>query len=225
MKKTRKKLIVIVSVVILLAGAVFGSILLHGHMANVRYQRAIEAEIQAHRESVMPYIRLHYAFGWSENPEEILTEYQRNRTFERMGRYLPLRESEMNRWGIDPFVYEILKFYEVGTGIVLSYELVIDYFSEELEPDGSLRLYNNGNHPEIEAFVTWMWEGRRRLEVWEFRDSLTRIYSRYIRANHGGNFERLVFYELSPQMLDALARAYADPDYVLDLTSIQQAGY
>ena len=87
-----------------------------------------------------------------------------------------------------------------------------------------MRLYNNGKHPEIEAFVTWMWESRRREGANEFRSHLERIYSDYTLDNRE-NFTRQRFYQLSPQMLDALARADADPDYVLDLTSLQQAGY
>jgi len=104
----------------------------------------------------------------------------------------------------------------------------VDYYSEEFEPDGSLRLYNNGKHPEIEAFVTWMWEGRRREEARDFVVRLRDLLGEYTfaRIDEGNeNWGYPSFGQLSPQMYDALARADADPDYVLDLVSIRLAGY
>jgi len=226
--KLSKRIILIVCIVLIVAGAVVGGILLHGNIYQRRIEAMIEAEIQAHRESVMPYIRLHYAFDRGADPGEMLTEYQRNRTFEWSGRYIPLPEngSLVNQWGIDVVIYTLLLFYRSHTGNVVPYELVVDYFSEEFEPDGSLRLYNNGNHPEIEGFVTWMWEGRRRYESREFKTSIELIYIDYSHQRRDDeSWTDPGFFRLSPQMRDALARAYADSDYVLDLTSIQQAGY
>jgi len=189
----------------------------------------LEAEIQSHRESVAPYIRLHYAFGRGLDPtEEGLTEWEIEHLYEWGGMYRPLREidPEKNSWGLNVDVYLYLRFYERETGIVLSYDLVVDYFSEEFEADGSLRLYNNGKHPEMQAFVEWMWEGRWQDEVRDYILQIELIYSEYtFPRREDPNFTRQIFYQLSPQMLDALARAEADPDYVLDLTSIQQAGY
>ena len=116
------------------------------------------------------------------------------------------------------------------SGVYLSYETLVDYFSEEFEPDGTRRLYNNGHHLEIEAFVNWMRDEPRITEledhqVREYERSLNNIYRRYVRTHREEGFESQLFQELSPQMYDALARAEADPDYVLDLTSLQQAGY
>jgi len=51
------------------------------------------------------------------------------------------------------------------------------------------------------------------------------IYSDYLQTHEDAGFVVQRWFELSPQMLDALARAEADPDYVLDLTSLQRAGY
>ena len=226
--KLSKRIILVVCIVLIITGTVAGGILLHGHMYQRRVEAMIEAEIQAHRESVMPYIRLHYAFDRNADPEEMLTEYQRNRTYEYSGRFIPLLENDalVNQWGIDVVIYQLLLFYRSHTGNVVPYELVVDYFSEEFEPDGSLRFYNNGNHPEIEGFVTWMWEGRRRYESRKFATSIELIYIDYTSMRRDDEtWTHINFFRLSPQMFDALARAYADPDYVLDLTSIQQAGY
>jgi len=229
MKLRKKKLALIVCSVVVLAGVVTGGVLVHRHNEQRRMEIMLEAEIQAHRKSVAPYIRLNYAFGMGSDPsEEGLTEWEIEHIYTGGGRYKPPREIdfEKNRWGLDIGKYIFLLFYERETGIVLSYDLVIDYFSEEFEADGSLRLYNNGKHPEIQAFVEWMWEGRWQREARIHRERLSEMYWDYAFARRGdGTFERQIFYQLSPQMLDALARAEADPDYVLDLTSIQQAGY
>ena len=103
------------------------------------------------------------------------------------------------------------------------YEIVIDYFSEEFEPDGSLRLYNNGKHPEIQALVEWRWERGSWTDFALYMQRIGDILSEYRTANEDVEIPRIN--ELSPQMLDALVRAEADPDYVLDLTSILEAGY
>jgi len=131
-----------------------------------------------------------------------------------------------NSWGICMKTYLLLKFHERETENIITWETLVDYFSEEFEPDGSLRLYNNGNHPEMQALVEW-WAGAVGMEiVYGFREYLDRIgaiYTTYRESNE--NFSDIILVELSPQMLDALARAEIDPDYVLDLTSLQQAGY
>jgi len=221
MKRT-KKLVVVVCVIIAVVGLATGVIMLNSHIAQ---QRELEREWQEQRALALTYIRLNYAFRRVGDPEdERITSI--DKVYEWDGIYKPLRkvDPEKNQWGIDVDRYLFLRFYENETGIYLAYEAMIEYYSQEFEPDGSLRLYNNSKHPEIEEFVTWMWEGRRQNEADEFVLRLERIYSDYTLDNRE-NFTRQRFYQLSPQMLNALARADADPDYVLDLTSLQQAGY
>jgi len=140
------------------------------------------------------------------------------------GEYSEFRE--LNEFGIQVRAYLFLKKYELETGNTLSFDTVLDYFSQEFESDGSLRLYNNGRHPEMQAFVEWMWEGMRLRDMITFVDYLHfNIYTNYFFENKDEGFQDQVFHRFSPQMLDALVRAYTDPDYVLDLTSLQQAGY
>jgi len=227
--KISKQLIIIVCVALLFSGATLGGILIHAHITHQRETEAmLEAERQEQRDFVAPYIRVNYAFGMGSDPGEAgRSEWEIEHIYEGSGLYKSPREidQEKNGWGIDSHKYLHLRFYERETGIILAYETVIDYFSEEFEPDGSLRLYNNGKHPEIQAFVEWMWEGRYQEAVREYRRRLSEMYSDYFHDHKDAGFKSQVFYSLSPQMLDALARAEADPDYMLDLTSLQQAGY
>jgi hypothetical protein len=79
----------------------------------------------------------------------------------------------------------------------------------------------------MEAFVNWNLSLERG-EVGEFFDNIERIYSTYNfvnGVNNGGEFERVDLLHMSTQMLDALARKEADPNYQLDLTSLQQQRY
>ena len=47
----------------------------------------------------------------------------------------------------------------------------------------------------------------------------------YFSEHRDQGFRSQPFFQLSSQIYDALARAEADPDYELDLTSLQEAGY
>ena len=189
-----------------------------------------EAEEAAAFELANTYVRLSYAFGIGyefEGELEDLNEYAIEFIHRSLGTFGPLfRNSEPNRHGIWVRAYLPLRFYYHRTGIYLPYQkAVIDYFAEEFEPDGTLRLYNNGHHPEMEAFVTWMWEDQRREELLEYIETIDFIYGNYFFDHQDDGFALQSFSQLSPQMLDALARSESDPDYELDLTSIQEAGY
>lgn len=164
------------------------------------------------------YVRLNYSFYKGGDPEQHTTTGISDM-------FLPFPTINVNDFGIDMFLCLLLQMYYHRAGIYLSYETVVDYFSQEFEGDGSRRLYNNGKHPEIEAFVEWMWGGRRRSELETYIHMIHYAYLTYSTANEGHGFVSQNFVELSPQMLRALARAAADPDYILDLTSLQQQGY
>ena len=188
----------------------------------------MEAERVEQHRIASAYVRLHYSFLIGLDPE-----VHGNEIYSRHGRYVPFRgdsSMEGESWrerpnNIDVTGYLLLRMYYHRTGILLTHETVVDYFSQEFEDDGSLRLYNNGNHPEIEAFVTWAWEERRRQEMIDYFDIVHNIYTRYFLDHREEGFNLQNFNYVSSQMLDALARAEADPDYVLDLTSLQQQGY
>ena len=211
----------------LAAGAVIilGSILFLGY--QVHEQRREEARMEEEqREIEEAYRWLHYAIGmvrycrlsgWVIEYSVILERMSTYQTFD------SLLGTEPNEHGIFHRLYLKLRMFYHRTGVHLSYESLVDYFSEEFEQDGSLRLYNNGNHPEIEAFVTWMRDGLRvgrDSEFEEYRESIDDV-----RVSYPSEQPMTSIMDMSPQMLDALARAEADPDYELDLTSLQEQGY
>jgi acylphosphatase len=93
---------------------------------------------------------------------------------------------------------------------------LIDYLSQEFEDDGEIRIYINGRHPEIADFLGWLKvhpQSRGRYGI-----SLRKIYSEYVVGN--GIPESLV-HLLPIEMVDELIRKEADPDYQMDLASIQ----
>ncbi|MCL2594737.1 MAG: hypothetical protein FWD83_04370 [Promicromonosporaceae bacterium] len=60
-----------------------------------------------------------------------------------------------NPFGRDQFVQGLVHASAVDGDTGLTYDTLIDYFSEEFESDGSLRLWVNGRHPEMAAFMLW----------------------------------------------------------------------
>ena len=143
----RNKSFLVITVIIIISGLAFIGYQLY----EQRREEARVAEEQREIEEAYRWVhhaigRIGYATirGWV-NPYE----------FEEMSTYRPLDSfrTTPNEFGIFYRIYVILRMYYHRGGVYLSYEKLIDYFSKEFEPDGSLRLYNNGNHPEIEAFV------------------------------------------------------------------------
>jgi len=219
---SRKKVIFVICIMVII-GTAFSGVILHRHVALKRKQEAIvEAERAEQRLIQEAYVRVNYSFLNLAIEPEIMGD----RVYEDYGIHqsLPERLADNNPYEIDFRIYLMLRMYYHRVGINLTYEMVIDFFSQEFESDGTLRLYNNGKHPEMEAFVEWMWGGRYGDEVSKYLQNTRIMYLEYIHTRRGQGFPGSIA-DLSPQMLDALARAEADPDYVLDLTSLQQQGY
>ena len=218
-----KKVIIILSVAVIVGGGLFAH--------HTIERRKVEIEIEERRIQEA-YIRVNVSFGMG-----FMTGFERERLIEQKelafflwdcmkiwSRYHAFYDDpwDGNKFDLHVTSYLPLRFYENRTGIYLPYEIVVDYFSQEFEPDGSLRLYNNGNHHEIEAFVGWFWNNLAEFD--EFERKVRQLYIDYYNANE--NFERKgTILSLSPQMIDVLARAEADPHYVLDLTSLREQGY
>jgi hypothetical protein len=106
----------------------------------------------------------------------------------------------------------------------------VDYFSQKYEPDGSLRLHNNGKHPEINAFVEWMWEESRwRFEFGSFIRRLIAGMVTYSQINPDSGIDDIPLHALSPQVLREFARVGSgDPEVTeadIDITSLLKAGY
>ena len=217
MKMTKKKVLIALCIFVVLVGIGFG----------IRTVVVSQREAAQEREIRIAYAEVNRAFrlvvGFFSLNHEPTLNY--------MGRYRSLSEADPgeNEFGIAPYIYLLLLMYEIETGNVLPYEMVVDYFSQEFEPDGSLRLHNNGKHPEINTFVEWMWEGHRwRIygEFDRFRNRVGDTLFLYRRANpefDGDRFRHAR--DLSPQMLRELVRVASDPDLVysdLNLTELQQ---
>lgn len=230
MQKRKKLAIILLAIIILLT-----PVALMGTSYMIEIQRGRQDIMGLERREREAYVRLNYAFLWGEAivDTELLDSWN-EWYIEWSASYRPFGAEYgrgLNDFEINDAVYLALKMYELETGNVVTWEIVADYHSQEFEPDGTRRLYNNGNHPEIQAFVDWMVEGSHgggrphNMSAWQFIGRIEYMYFEYIRANE--EFERPPYdlIDLSPQMLDALVRAYADPNYVLDLTSLQQAGY
>ena len=237
MNRKRKKILILIMICIsalLIAGLLIIPRIqahIHLHREMLAEMEKIEKERMEQERIAMSYFKVNRAFGITGLPDPFLERYNETGTVGRLileecGRYLPLPEPNL-RSGVRGWIYLWLRIYENRTGFYLSYEKVVDFFSEVLEPDRSLRLYNNGKHPEIEAYVDWSW-GLSTAEKREINDRIDRIYAEYT-ANHsvqnGGEFIVVSINDMSPQMLAALARKEANPDYELDLTSLQQQGY
>ena len=168
----RKKYVLVISVIIILSGLVF-----IGY--QIYEQRRDEARMaEEQREIEEAYRWVHHAIGRLGHRDE--WGWMSQTTLAERSTYQPLESSRIkpNDFGIFYLEYLILRMYYHRGGVYLSYEKIIDYFSEEFEPDGTLRLYNNGHHPEIEAFVIWMREEPR---VTRMRDNPNHQVNRYNR--------------------------------------------
>lgn len=215
---TKKKiLILVISILIVIAGIGTAIILYRQEVARV------EREIRTAYAQVNSAFHLNILLFDITNDEHLSV----------IGVYKPLPEvdPEINRHGIHDNIYLLLLMYEFRTGNVLPYETVVEYFSQEFEPDGSLRLHNNGKHPEINAYVEWIWEdGQIRwfTAYQNFDSRVNSLYGLYSHRNKDNGFVQLPLHELSPQMLRELARVVSDPELTvsdLNLTSLQQQGY
>ena len=217
MNMRRKKILVITSLLIIFFTVFVGTI----------WTATISQKEATIMERKMAYAQINYAFLLVDN--RFRTNEGIDIEMNGMYRPLPAVSLEENSFGIIANIYILLLMYEIATERVLSYETVMDYFSQEYEPDGSLRQHNNGKHPETHDFVEWMWEGSRWWsEFGEFISGINLTLHNYYLANENSGFIAPPIYALSPQMLSELARTHSDPErFVSDmnLIELQNAGY
>ena len=176
----------------------------------------VENEKKEKERIIAAYAELHYAFEMSSGKTLMYKLDGEYRPF-------PTLSEEDNRFGINPYIYIVVGFYNKETGKDLTYDRVVEYFSKEYETDGSLRLYNNGLNPDIERYVVWAQDNKEGMK--EYRYKLQGLYSEYLHNNRDKGFEVQAQYNLSPQMLDELIKKEANPDYEMDLLSLQEQGY
>ena len=136
------------------------------------------------------------------------------------GYYLPFQPDSRTPDGIFSRMYLRMAYYRQQTGAEFYYEDVLEYLSQEYEEDGSLRLYNNGFHPEMELYIEWVnnyfEEGNAYIE------EISRLHGVYYFAHRDEGFESSPLYTWSRAILDELIKKEADPEYEMDLLSIQQ---
>jgi len=216
MKKWIKIIIMIFCIIIFASGSILGVVkLLEYNEAKKEGRKAAQAKMEQEKIQ-MAYWKLNYSFGLAHYIE---IDLEHNGVYQPF----PTPSEDYNKFGIDYYIYLLLKMYESCTGTTLTYETVVDYFSKKFEPDESLRLYNNGLHPEIAAYVEWA-QGRRD-EMKEYINKLMGLYGGYCIRNRDIGFKDQLFSALSPQMYDELAKKEADPSYELDLLSLQKQGF
>ena len=158
-------------------------------------------------------MRVNYAFGftlsWSFDERDMV--------------YQPYPFKYDTKYGINYSLYLYLKMYESETGNSIPYAMIVDYLSTEYEPNGSLRLCDNGMHPEIQAYVDWAWG--RKPDMMHYVDTIDDAYVNYCFDNKNEWPSPPSIVDLSPQMLDELAKKVDDPSYDMDLISLQKQGY
>jgi len=124
----------------------------------------------------------------------------------------------LNQDGIIVSIYTGLAGYHKETDKILTYQQVMDYFSQKYESDGTLRIYNNGRHPEIEAYVNWASNHQDVLSEYDY--NLYSLYIDYSQANP--SFKVVDRKQWSTAIVDELIKKEADPNYQMNLLAIQQ---
>jgi len=215
----KKRIIVFAIILLSITSLTIMRIQAHNKLEEARVE-------QESHELALTYVYLHYALGRiSTHPDQLL--YLPSDvivTFTRWATYQPLESfaenSPPNESNIFTCIYTILRMYYHKTGVYLPYDLVVDYLSEEFESDGLIRLFNNGNHPEMEAFVIWMVTGHRRAELENYFRIQNNMVRDYLRRHGCLDSNSLNINNLSTEIIDTLSRAEADPEYILDLTGL-----
>jgi len=204
----KKKILAIVIVVIVVAGTIVGTLKIVGSNAgNGTRQEELELQQKHLRRR---YARQNIVFA-------SLTDVYVTR---RSSQYLPVNIERPNIDGIDLGIHWWLTFYERETGNILTYEQVLDYLSQEFEDDGEVRIFTNGRHPEIAEFIDWAYDFWNSEDMHAFISSVTDIFDAYFDEREGTPRFASIFL-ISVEMLDELLKKESDPDYELDLTSIQ----
>lgn len=117
--------------------------------------------------------------------------------------YHPLNEDTQNK------TYTYLHYYRRQTGEKLSLDDVREYFSSEFEEDGSIRIYTNGNWPEIENYMNWAFDNIEEMDDYCFdvMYGQDHLYDQY------PELKNYTLNELSLHNLEELLRATDDKTY------------
>ena len=190
--KKKNAFLIVVTIIVLLVGAIALSVFIKKRDEEKRL-----VEISNAYQNVNTVV-----FGKSENY------------------YLVFKPDERTPDGVHSILYLSVVYYQQQTGAEFYYEDIVEYFSQEYEEDGSLRLYNNGLHPEMEEFVDWI------IIYYEdgntYINEIDKLHGIYFFEYRDEGFESSALYTWSRATLDELIKKEADPTYEMDLMSIQQ---
>ncbi len=133
-------------------------------------------------------------------------------------KYKPINPRYPNFEGIACVTYMDLACYRKETGKSLTYDQVLDYLAQEFEDDGEVRIYTNGRHPEIFDYLD-EWADRYLNTQIDYRSKLKDRYLSYASENAPFPTNKVLF--LPVEIIDELIKKEADPNYEMDLKSIQ----
>jgi hypothetical protein len=115
--------------------------------------------------------------------------------------YVPYNVEDRN------ILYVYLVCYEKTTGNNLTLEQVQEYLSQEHEEDGSVRIFTNGQYPEIAEYV--MWANSKFVDVRAYCTQLMELHATWKEENEDFGW----FGNLDLTSVDELIKKEADPDY------------
>ena len=204
----KKKAILTVSVLIFVAATIISTISIINHRQERRQERMQEELRMAFRIQNRIFHGITYVSIDTPMRQEVRE------------RYVPINLRTPNIDGISYSTYIFLAFFRKETGVGLTYEMVIDYLSQEFEDDGEIRIYTNGRHPEIALYIEWADDisNDQIRRDWDIR--IANLYWGYTWDNQP--LPRTDPSFLPIEMIDELINKAIDPDYEMDLTSIQE---
>jgi len=204
----KKKAILTASVLVFVAAAIIGTISIINHRQERRQERMQEELRMAFR--IQNRIFQGIAHVDNDSPTRWLDRE----------RYVPINLRTPHIDGISYGTYISLINFRKETGIELTYEMVIDYLSQEFEDDGEIRIFTNGRHPEIASYIEWANDARNDQIRRDWGDRIANLYWGYTWDNQP--LPRTDPSFLPIEMIDELINKAIDPDYEMDLTSIQE---
>jgi len=211
----KKKILITVLILVILAATLLAVFFITKYIENRRGEERVISQEEL-REA---YFERHRYLGQLVMYDDVEFRPGSPRWEERYG-FMPVDPFRPNVDGVNTVLYIYFEYYRRTTGNNLTYDMVIDYLSREFEDDGEVRIHINGRHPEIVDYLEWAYW--RPNSSSEFINRLRELFDEYADENNlpVGGYRR--FHQIPTEMIDALIRKEADPNYELDLTSIQE---
>ena len=188
----KKFLAIALTVIVLIAAIPITITLVNNHRERVQFE--LEGA----------YVNQNIYFGSLVNPDR-----------DNRHQYFPPNLRVPTIDGISTGIYMTIAYFRQMTDVDLTYDMVLDYLSQEFEDDGTIRIFTNGRHPEIAAYFKWRQDTVSVNDVHAYINMLDVIYTLYAEANEGLPIANI--YLLPVAMLDELIRKATDIGIVVDL--------